>query len=212
MSEQLIQKFDLKLITPDCFPGADWYRAYLHLDDDITKALPYLNAELKCAEYDHSAKILLWMNDNKKYAFRPHEIVIAPVESREEAQMLANHIISTVNDIWSRKEEIDPNFQREKARPNVLDIYKLTPKTNCRECGLTCMAFATALRDNPSKLSLCPYFSNEEYKNFLMVGNIFAEIKLPFNITFKSNFGVDMGHYNFYDFDPEYFIAADELT
>jgi ArsR family metal-binding transcriptional regulator len=107
------------------------------------------------------------MNDKKKYAFRSHEIVIAPVESREEAQMLANHIISTVNDIWIRKEEIEANFQGGKVRPNVLDLFKLTPKTNCRECGLTCMAFATALRDDPSKLSLCPYFPKEEYKKLV---------------------------------------------
>lgn len=167
MSEQLIQKFDMKLITPDCFPGADWYRAYLHLVSDITEALPYLNAELKGAEYDHNAKILLWKSDNKKYAFRPHEIVIAPVDSREEAQMLANHIISSVNDIWSRKQEVEPNFQGRKPPPNVLDIYKLAPKTNCRECGLTCMAFATALRNDPSKLSLCPYFPKEEYNKLL---------------------------------------------
>lgn len=167
MSELLIQKFDMKLITPDCFPCADWYRAYLHLVKDITEILPYLNAELKGAEYDHNAKILLWTNDDKKYAFRPHEIVIAPVDSREEAQMLASHIISTVNDVWSRKQEIEPNFQGEKAPPNVLDIYKLTPKTNCRKCGLTCMAFANALRNDPSKLSLCPYFSKEEYKKLV---------------------------------------------
>ena len=169
MSEQLIQKFDMKLITPDCFPGADWYRAYLHLNNDITEALPYLNAGLKSAEYDHSARILLWMSNNKKYAFRPHEIVIAPVDSRDEAKMLADNIISIVNDIWSRKDEIEPNFKGEKVRPNVLDIYKLTPKTNCRECGLTCMAFATVLRDNPSKLSLCPYFPKEEYKKLVAV-------------------------------------------
>ena len=67
----------------------------------------------------------------------------------------------------NRKEEIEPNFQGKKTPPNVLDIYKLTPKTNCRECGLTCMAFATALRDDPSKLSLCPYLPEEEYNKLI---------------------------------------------
>ncbi len=167
MSKQLIQNFAMKLITPDCFPGADWYRTYLHLYNDISEALPYLNAELKGAKYDHNVKILMWMSNNKKYAFRPHEIVIAPVESMEESQILAENIISTVNDIWSRKEKIVPNFQGKAPPPNVLDIYKLTPKTNCRECGLTCMAFAAALRDDPSKLSLCPSFLKEEYKKLV---------------------------------------------
>jgi len=78
MSEQLIQSFDMNLATPECFPGVDWYCAGVHY------------AELKSADYDHGAKILLWMSDNKKYAFRPCEIVVAPVENREEAQRLVN--------------------------------------------------------------------------------------------------------------------------
>ena len=163
MSEQLIQSFDITLATPDCFPGAEWYRAVVHLDDEITEVLPYLNAELKSADYDHSAKILLWMSDNKKYAFRPCEIVVAPAESREEAQRLVNDIISIINDIWIRRNEIEPTFQGKKTPPNVLDIYKILPKTNCKECGFTCMAFATVLRDDLTKLSLCPYLSEQDY-------------------------------------------------
>lgn len=163
MSEQLIQSFDMNLATPECFPGVDWYCAGVHLHDDITEVLPYLNAELKSADYDHGAKILLWMSDNKKYAFRPCEIVVAPVESREEAQRLVNDIISIVNDIWIRRNEIEPNFEGKKPPPNVLDIYKILPKTNCKECGFTCMAFASALRADSTKLSLCPYLSEQDY-------------------------------------------------
>jgi len=38
-----------------------------------------------------------------------------------------------------------------------LEIYKLLPKTNCKECGfLTCLAFATALANGKSSVDACP--------------------------------------------------------
>ncbi len=43
-----------------------------------------------------------------------------------------------------------------------LEIYKLTPKKNCRECGVaTCMAFAMALANGKAKAEACPYLSDE---------------------------------------------------
>jgi len=167
MAEQLILNYHIKLATPECFPKSEFYRASIKLANNITEVLPYLNSELKDAHYDHGAKILLWKNDNKKYAFRPNEIAVAPVESRLEAQKLFCAIVRIVNDIWCRREEMKPNFEGKKASPNVLDIYKLLPKTNCRECGYTCMAFATLLRTDFSKLSLCPYLSEKDYADLV---------------------------------------------
>ena len=43
-----------------------------------------------------------------------------------------------------------------------LDIYKLLPKTNCRECGFaTCLAFAMALAKKTAGIDKCPYLSPE---------------------------------------------------
>jgi len=43
-----------------------------------------------------------------------------------------------------------------------LEIFKLLPKTNCRECGVpTCMAFAMKLAQKKAELSECPYASEE---------------------------------------------------
>jgi acetyl-CoA decarbonylase/synthase complex subunit gamma len=43
-----------------------------------------------------------------------------------------------------------------------LDIYKLLPKTNCRECGFpTCLAFAMALAKKTVGLDKCPYLTAE---------------------------------------------------
>ncbi len=43
-----------------------------------------------------------------------------------------------------------------------LQIFKLLPKTNCKECGMpTCLAFAMALAQKKAKLEDCPHASEE---------------------------------------------------
>jgi len=43
-----------------------------------------------------------------------------------------------------------------------LEIYKLLPKTNCKECGQpTCLAFAMKLAQKQAELSACPYVSEQ---------------------------------------------------
>jgi acetyl-CoA decarbonylase/synthase complex subunit gamma len=43
-----------------------------------------------------------------------------------------------------------------------LEIYKLLPKTNCKECGFpTCLAFAMKLAQKQVELDACPYVSQE---------------------------------------------------
>ena len=168
MSESLIRSFDLRLATPECFAQATWYRAQVDIADDISEALPYLNAELKGCEYDHSAGVLLWSEGNRKDAFRPRKIAIAPVADRQEAEDLTERTVELVNDIWDRRHQIVPSFEGRKAPPNLLDIFRLLPGTNCRECGYpTCMAFAAAVRGEPSKASLCPHVSEEELSSLV---------------------------------------------
>ncbi|MDP3731680.1 MAG: acetyl-CoA decarbonylase/synthase complex subunit gamma [Candidatus Omnitrophota bacterium] len=46
-----------------------------------------------------------------------------------------------------------------------LDIYKLLPKTNCRECGfVTCLAFAMQLAKKAVSIDKCPYLSADAKK------------------------------------------------
>ena len=44
----------------------------------------------------------------------------------------------------------------------ALDIFKLTPKKNCKECGFpTCMAFSMKVAGGAIEVSACPYMSDE---------------------------------------------------
>ncbi len=64
-----------------------------------------------------------------------------------------------------------------------IQIYKLLPQTNCKECGFpTCLAFAMKLAAKQVELSACPYVT-EESKNQLAESSA-PPIRL---ITLKSN-------------------------
>lgn len=58
---------------------------------------------------------------------------------------------------------------REKVanRLTPMHLYKLTPKTNCAECGLlTCLAFAAQAIVGQADLDSCPYLDQQALKPF----------------------------------------------
>lgn len=157
MGSNLIHSWDLELIRPPCRPGAETWDAKARLEVGIGELLPYLNAALPGARFYPTGEVLIWKNAGRKYAFRPHDISSAPVNDNEEACRVITGAVQIVNDIWSRREELEPDFTSAKEPPGLLVIYKLLPKTNCGECGLpTCMTFAEALRESAATVSECP--------------------------------------------------------
>ena len=44
----------------------------------------------------------------------------------------------------------------------ALDIFKLTPKKNCKDCGFpTCMAFSMKVASGAVEVEKCPHMSND---------------------------------------------------
>ena len=68
-----------------------------------------------------------------------------------------------------------------------IQIYKLLPQTNCKECGFpTCLAFAMKLASKQVELGACPYVSEESKKQ--LAESAAPPIRL---ITLKAN-GTEM--------------------
>lgn len=64
-----------------------------------------------------------------------------------------------------------------------IDIFKVTPKTNCKDCGCpTCMAFAMKVAQGGMQLEACPHLSDE-------VKNQMAEATAPPMKTIKFGTG-----------------------
>lgn len=141
----LIKKYDLEVFTPPCEPGAERYAAKALLSDDISEALPYLNATLRGAVYHRQAQALTWKKGGHNVAFHAQEIATSNVTDRNNAVKELAGLVDLVNRTWARREEIEPSYET-RQRPAPMAVYKLLPQTNCRECGEpTCFTFALKL-------------------------------------------------------------------
>jgi ArsR family metal-binding transcriptional regulator len=155
--EPLITDYEFSLTAPGCHPGSTSRILHLVPKEDITDVLPYLNAELEDAQYEHEAAVLIWKGKEKKYAFRPKEITVSPLQEHRQADSFCREAISLVNEIWQRRKEIEPDYSKV-VLPNLMEIFKQLPRTNCGECGYpTCMAFAAAYREDPNLREKCPH-------------------------------------------------------
>jgi len=61
---------------------------------------------------------------------------------------------------------MQPQIKIEKGEEEMpltgIEIFKMLPKTNCKECGVpTCLAFAMNLAAGKAELTACPYVSEE---------------------------------------------------
>lgn len=163
-AEPLIGDYHLELFSPPCLPGAPSWSARVTLESDIEAVLPYLNGQLEGAEYEPAAKVLVWKDQRYKFAFRPREIKTGPAQDREEAQGLVDRAVALVNDIWRDRERFEPRYEKRPVT-NLMQIYRLLPRTNCGDCGSgTCMAFAAALREGDTELACCPVLAEATHE------------------------------------------------
>jgi ArsR family metal-binding transcriptional regulator len=89
----------------------------------------------------------------------PKAIAVNALRDEEEADRILEWLKEQINNIWERRHEIQPKFEAAK-KPNIVEILKYLPKTNCKKCGLpTCMVFAVQLADGARSIDQCPELS-----------------------------------------------------
>ncbi len=170
----LIEKYDLQVLTPPCEPGAERFTAKAKLVTDIREVLPYLNATLRGAVYypdagaEYCAPALTWKKAGHNVAFHPYEIAVSNAVDRDSAQKELDGLIALVNRTWERRAEITPSCE-VRRRPTMMDVYKLLPQTNCKQCGQpTCYTFALKLTASQKRLEDCTPLFEPQYASKLM--------------------------------------------
>jgi ArsR family metal-binding transcriptional regulator len=160
----LLQSYDLHVVSPACEPGAERWSAQAVLAEDIGDALPYLNATLKGAIYNHAARALTWRMGGHSVAVRPHEIAVSNLRDREGAAVEVKRIVDLVNVTWERRAEITPSTEmRQRLKP--MDVYKLLPATNCKVCGQsTCFTFALKVTAGEVEIEQCALLFSDAYR------------------------------------------------
>jgi ArsR family metal-binding transcriptional regulator len=141
------------------------YEATAHLAVDISAVLPYLNAALNRATYAPNGPALSWRRDGRNIGFWSNRIAADHLEDRVHAEQVMAELVALVNQVWSKRAEIEPDFTtRQRLQP--LELHRLLPRTNCKACGeATCFAFALKLAAGQVELIACsPLFEDEAYQ------------------------------------------------
>ncbi len=142
-------------------PGAQSFHCHAHLSEDISGVLPYLNAELGGDTYTLDPPAVTFKLQGKLISVHPRKIAINALKDEAETDKILAWLRNEINDIWNRREEITPSYQGA-SKPGILDILKLLPKTNCRECGEpTCLVFATRVAEGIRDQDACPPMAHE---------------------------------------------------
>ncbi len=161
----LLQGYQLNVFAPPCDPGSERWTVKAALDDDIGDALPYLNAALKGAIYNHPARALTWRMGGHAIALRPREIAISNLRDKDAAETEVKHVAEITNRTWGRRSEIVPSIEmRQRLKP--MDVFKLLPATNCQVCGQpTCFTFALKVTAGEVEIEQCVPLLTEAFRD-----------------------------------------------
>lgn len=66
-----------------------------------------------------------------------------------------------INEAWKDRHQIAPEYDVAK-KPETMQVVKLLPKTNCKECGQsTCLVFSTLVIQGAKGADDCPPLAGE---------------------------------------------------
>ncbi len=152
----LLKSFRKEISRPECNPSFQSLHCLAHLDQDIGETLPYLNAELGGFEYTREPPSVTFRTQGKIITVHPRLIAINALRDQAEADKILAWLQGEINRVWEERERIELSYSGA-PRPQLLEILKLLPKTNCRKCGQpTCMVFAAQAAEGGRGVGDCP--------------------------------------------------------
>ena len=156
----ILKDYALELFSPKCLPGAVSLHCFAHFGQDVSPALPYLHAVLGGFSYIPEPPALTLKTQGKLITVYGDKAAITALKDEQEAKIIVEWLKREINEAWEKRDEIEPCCQ-ETAKPQLFEILKLLPKTNCRKCGQpTCTVFAAQAMDGGRVAEDCPELSS----------------------------------------------------
>jgi ArsR family metal-binding transcriptional regulator len=120
---------------------------FAHLDQDVGEAIPYLNAILGGFAYQKTPPSVTFKAHGKLITVHAKKIAVNALKDEDEATRIIEWLKCEINSAWENREKIEPLYEAI-PQPKVIEILRLLPKTNCKECGRpTCMVFAAQMAE-----------------------------------------------------------------
>ena len=156
----LLKGYREEIFRPLCNNSFESIHCIAHLDEDICEALPYLNAVLGGDTYIKNPPSVTFKAHGKLITVHSQKIAVNALQDEAEAHHIIEWLKKEINNAWENREKIVPKYDG-RSKPHILQIYKLLPKTNCRECGQpTCMMFASLATEGIKGSADCPQLAD----------------------------------------------------
>jgi ArsR family metal-binding transcriptional regulator len=152
----LLETYTKRIFRAECNPQFESLHCIAHLDQDVSEALPYLNAVLGGFEYLRDPPAVMFRSRGRLITVHAREIAVNALKDEAEADKILEWLKREINQAWDNRAAITPSTEGA-PRPLVLEILKLLPRTNCRQCGEpTCMVFAARAAEGIKSATDCP--------------------------------------------------------
>ncbi len=166
----LLKSYTKEIVKSKSHSGAMRVQCYAHLDEDVSEALPYINTTLGGFTYTKEPASVAFKMHGKLVTIHSNKIAVNALKDEDEAEKIVSWLQREINEAWSNRDEITPSYESAK-RPELAQILKHLPKTNCRECKEpTCMVFAVRVTEGVKDQNNCPAMDEEnrcELKEYL---------------------------------------------
>lgn len=156
----LLQSYRMEIFNSACNPGAMAVHCFALLDQDVGEVLPYLNTVLGGFEYIQDPPSVTFKAQGKLITVHGRKIAINALKDESEAHKIVQWLQREINHAWEHRAGIVPSC-KSAPRPQLLEVLKLLPKTNCKKCGQpTCMVFAVQVVDGGRGAEQCPQLND----------------------------------------------------
>jgi ArsR family metal-binding transcriptional regulator len=157
----LLETYKLEIFNSECMPGAMAVHCFAHLDQDVGETIPYLNAALGGFTFTKDPPSVTFKVHGKLITVHAKKIAVNALKDEDEATKIIEWLKREINSAWENREKIEPLYEAA-PQPKIIEILKLLPKTNCKECGQpTCMVFAAHVVEGAKGPEDCPPLNDD---------------------------------------------------
>lgn len=152
----LLTGYSLEIFKSKCNSKAKGVHCYAHLHDDVGEVLPFLNTVLGGFIYTQDPPALTLKNYGKLITIHSRKIAVNALTDEDEAEKIVAWLQREINETWELRNEIFPSTESMR-QPVLMEVLKLLPKTNCKQCNeQTCMVFAARVIEGSMDQNDCP--------------------------------------------------------
>ena len=171
MGSLLLRSYTREIFRPTCNARFKSLHCIASLGQDVSAVLPYLNTVLGGFEFTCNPPAVTFFSMGRLITVHSGKIAINALKDDREADKILEWLVREINAAWENRGTIQPSYTGI-ARPNIVEILKCLPRTNCRQCNQpTCLVFACRIAEGIQLPAGCPLLTGSDkhrLENYIM--------------------------------------------